>query len=354
MRERTLFGGIASSVRIMIAAFAVFALFTVLQPDALFANGYDTYPPPICWSPTGDMLMAVMDDELWVVSTDGYADVLGYGEVASPTFSEDGKYIAFVEDGELRVFGLSTRQMIDIETGGDVLDCAFDRTVPDGESSYQLYFTAGPRFYGCDIFRYDFKLETIFIETDTGDASASAPVPSPDKSGFAFVLHGIESPGGYEQLWFKAGPHSEIAPLTAEQEFGEWGYHESNPVFLDPHTIVFQRGGWGDWNLYSLDLNTGRETLFLNDAQQASVSRYRGIMAFTRRSYFAKTHEEYDWEIMPSVWVKYLDTGEAYKVSASGVWAEFPAVSPDGTHIAWIETVERPRVVIRTVVDAVG
>jgi hypothetical protein len=335
--------------------FPALVVLIISLETALFANGYEDNPPPVAWSPANNVLVAAINDELWIVDVLGYADILASGGVSSPTFSQDGFYLAFVQNGSLRVYDWILGIYIDVETGGDVIDCAFDRSADDDKATHMLYFTAGPLYYGCDIFKLDVDSGVLYEVTDEGDASASAPVPNPYKDEIALVLHGIESPGGYEQLHLLTGMGRTPKAATGGQSFGEYGYHESNPIYIDANTIIFQRGGWGDWTLYKLNTTTGREEIFLPDAQQPSMSRYRGIIAFTRRNYFEKMFEEYDWDLPPSVWVKYTETGETIQISPYNVWSEFPAVSADGTHIAWVERCgELERVAIRTLVDAVG
>ncbi len=335
-------------------ACAVFIAHAIASPTAAFANGYEENPPRLAWSPVENVLAAVVNDEMWLVRDCSYSDVIASGDVASPTFSQDGRYLAFVQGGNLMIYDMDTLICMAVVDTGEVIDCTFDRVEPDGRTSHKIYFTAGPLYYGCDIYIYDVASAEIFIVTDEGDASASAPVPNPYSDMIAFVLHGIESPGGYEQLYVKGGEFPEIRAATAAQPAGDWGYHESNPFFIGPNTIVFQRGGWGDWTLYKLDPSTKREEVFLPAAAQPSLSTYRNVLAFSRRDPYLVEEYEYDWEIPPTVWVIYLDTGAEYEISPYGVWAEFPAVSIDGTHIAWIEKGEFDRVVIRSVVDAVG
>jgi hypothetical protein len=341
-----------AAATILVALVVLIAL--SFSTGAAFANGYEENPPRLAWSPAENLLAAVVNDELWLIRDQSYADVVSSGAVASPTFSQDGRYLAFVQGGNVNLYDTDSRETKVVDDSGEAVDCTFDCVEPEGTLTHKLYFTAGPLYYGCDIYMYDVDNGQLYTVTDEGEASASAPVPNPYSDMIAFVLHGIDSPGSYEQLYIKGGEFGRIRAATGPQPAGEWGYHESNPVFIGPNTVVFQRGGWGDWSLYKLDLSTKREEIFLADAEQPSMSSFRNILAFTRRDQYLKEEYEYDWEIPPTVWVKFLDTDEEFQISASNVWAEFPAVSIDGTHIAWIEKGEFDRIVIRSVIDAVG
>lgn len=339
---------------VLAIACVFFVAHAIVAPSVAFANGYEENPPRLAWSPVENVLAAAVNDELWLVRDNSYAEVIASGAVASPTFSQDGRYLAFVQGGNLMIYDMDTLICMAVVDTGEVIDCTFDRVEPGGRTSNKIYFTAGPLYYGCDIYMYDVDNGQLYSITDEGDASASAPVPNPYSDMIAFVLHGIDSPGSYEQLHVKGGERGGIRAATSPQSAGEWGYHESNPFFIGPNTIVFQRGGWGDWTLYKLDLSTKREEVFLPAAAQPSLSTYQNVLAFSRRDPYLVEEYEYDWEIPPTVWVIYLDTGAEYQISPNNVWAEFPSVSIDGTHIAWVERGEFERVVIRSVVNAVG
>ena len=106
------------------------------------------------------------------------SELLESGGVSSPTFSQDGLYLAFIQNGELKVYDWMLSEYVETEAYGDVTDCSFDRAEDDEQATHFLYFTSGPLYYGCDIFRLDVDAGVLFEVTDEGDASASAPVTS--------------------------------------------------------------------------------------------------------------------------------------------------------------------------------
>src|SRR3990172_7379386 len=132
--------------RTAVGAFLTIALVSIAGQAATFANGYEDNPPRIVWSPAGNVLVGVVNDELWIVDVLGYADILESGGVSSPTFSQDGLYLAFIQNGELKVYDWMLSEYVETEAYGDVTDCSFDRAEDDEQASHFLYFTSAPLY----------------------------------------------------------------------------------------------------------------------------------------------------------------------------------------------------------------
>lgn len=332
-----------------------------LLASAAHSNGYNDYPSKLRWSPTGDFVAAAIDGELWIVFPAGHADMVAQGEIASPSVSPDGMLVAYVNGGNLMVYSFIEWENYILDDAGDILDCAFE-TAPGERKEFSLYYSKGERFYGCDIFSIRVEERqaglTFYGEeniTRTPNTSECSPSPSPFDDSIYFLSQGGDTPGGYEQLWHMKNDSSKPEAATGSSDFGEWGYHESNPVFFEEGTIFFERGGWGLWDLFALDPESGNESIVFAGAGKPSVSLYRGVLAFTRPDYYSIDHEMETWEYPLSVWVVDLETGYEFQVSPSGIHSDFPAVNSDGTRVAWIEQFGgRSRVVIRTTIDAVG
>jgi len=329
------------------------------------ANGYATYAPPLMWSPDSRWLAAVVGDglpqdgqtvigELRVCDRYGRYAVVGDG-CSSACFSPDSKWLAVVRDGDVWIYkvpeppgatarGDAASQPADIQAPqaigkitarGDVFDCRWGAG-PGGDAV--IYFTAGERFYGSAIFTLSWpSLAITRLLDNPPDGSAFAPVASPDGFNLLWLAqNGLTGQVGYERLMVYDQVWQASRLLTLPQQRPD-DYHESNAAFLDPGTVLFQRGGWGDWNLHRLDLETGKETLELTDAELPSFSADGRHLAFVRRDYAAKKVAEYDWEVPTSVLLRDRQSGGEWQVSAPGVMACFPAIAPDGSTIAWIE-----------------
>ncbi|MEP0814024.1 MAG: PD40 domain-containing protein [bacterium] len=323
----------------------------LLTAAPAFANGYGEYPPKLVWSPDGFHLAAVVGTELWIVDAYGSAYGIAYESPSSPSWSPDGSQLAYVQNGKLFIYGYSSDLSQQVRMLSGVLDCAF---LPDADNP-RVLVSYGERFYGCDIGLYEVRTGRFEPLVESRDQSECSPVPNPDGSGFAYLVQGDGMPGGYEQIFYKPFGRKPGRALTGIADFGEWGYHESNPRWTGEGLLLFERGGWGDWHLYQFDVESGTEELFLADAEQPALSKYMGMIAFVRRDPELKAEYEYDWEIAPSVWLRHQESGDEFQISPPGTWAEYPAISPDGTHVAWIEIhAEMPQVVIRTVVNALG
>jgi peptidyl-prolyl cis-trans isomerase A (cyclophilin A) len=324
--------------------------------QAAFADGYDVYAAPLAWSPDGRLLAAAVNAKwprdytlsegaLRLYGRNGeVVSELATGLCGSPSFSPDGKLLAAVVDGNLAIYEVATGKPWSAfapaegspAAGGKVLDCLWRA---DSQRGSTLWYTAGDRFYGCACY-------TLDPATGRGDkvwgddrgGSVLAPEPSPDAR-FLVALHQNAAGGGdaaYERLY--VWPRDGQAKQATKSQLRKDDYHESNALFLDGHTVLFQRGGWGDWRLVRLDLATGKEYIEVPDAQQPALDGRGHWLAFARRDFAAKqAAEDHPWDTPSSVMVRDLTGVGEYDVSTPGVYAELPALTPDGARIAWLE-----------------
>ncbi len=332
-----------------------FALLCLLAPGMAWANGYDAYANPVAWSPDSKQAAYIQADawpyasgpangDLVLADTRNHREVLLSGELTSPCFSPDGKYLAVVLDGDLVAYQLEAGHAYWLTVRGDVLDCCF-APVPGRDGAQRVIFSAGERFYGSKIYSMPFSPEAEAqpeLVTNTGAGiSCFGPAPAPDGRRFLFLhQYSYEVPDSsavYERLYWLADGEAQVAQQLTLPQQREDDYHESNVCWLDADTIVFQRGGWGDWRLIRKDLVSGDESILFTDAQQPSLSADGAWLAFTRRDYRAKEEAEYAWDVPGSVWVQKVGTRRLRKVSANGLDAAHPAVSPDGTRVAWLQ-----------------
>jgi Tol biopolymer transport system component len=117
----------------------------------------------------------------------------------------------------------------------------------------------------------------------------------------------------------------------------------------DPLEIIFQRGGWGDWKLIRLG-GDGVEHVELEDAEEPSISADGRWLAFVRRPAYAKAQAEYDWDVVPEIWLADRECHCLWHVEHSIAGGEFPTLSPDGSRLAWIEFNDgRVQTVVRSV-----
>ena len=88
-------------------------LFPALLPAA-YGNGYDHYPPDLVWSPVEDVLVAALENSLVIWTPYKGSVTVAEGEAASPTFTPDGEWVAFILDGRYT----TSRSIIPIAADG--------------------------------------------------------------------------------------------------------------------------------------------------------------------------------------------------------------------------------------------
>lgn len=327
------------------------ACLALLLPTLAFANGYETYPTPLVWSPDSTLLASV-EAESWPYN-DGLVtgslrlyhfdgtplhELLAGSSIGSPAFSPDG-LLACVHEGKIAVFEgyLEPSSVRFINVPAPALDVTFEIDTDDE----WLLASLGERFYGADIWRVSLDGKSLQQQTHTGpDASAFAPMPKMPSDLFVYNFQpGYDSGFAYERLW-----HLPDSPqqLTEPQSPADWpdDYHESNAVRFTGDAsgpyLLFQRGGWGDWSLYLLD-NYFNESLEIADAQQPTVSADGRWLAFVRRPVYAKEQVEYDWDVIPQIFLADRECHQLWRVETGIAGGEFPALSPDGSRLAWLE-----------------
>lgn len=320
-------------------------------PATARANGYGVNSPALAWSPTGEWLAAVVgatwppDDlvtgELRLYDRYGRYAVLAHGIVGSPSFSPDGA-LAAVVDGNVWLFAVQGIQSPgqwsgkpqQCTTRSDVLDCRFG-PVTSGIDSL-LYFSAGERFYGSGIYTLSAPGQVPKLLAQLG-AETSVYGPVPAANGLVCYLQqpGPDA-GAYERLMYGQpgfGPCAQVCrPFRRADD-----YHESNPLWLGERTLLFQRGGWGDWTLLRVDTQTQNEVIEANDAESPSLSNDLRLLAFARRDPAAKALSEAIWELPCSIWVRDRQQGIEQQLSPAGADCQQPALSPDGKRVAWLE-----------------
>jgi hypothetical protein len=333
----------------------------VYHPLPASANGYDVYASPLCWSPDGQYLAAVVAEgwpvedelvpgEMRLYTRDGRYSVLATGDsLGSPSFSADSHWLAFIHDGWLVAY---EQQPDGSWSGGDCFNGARDcRCAGNGVGPEGVLLTSGERFYGCNVLAFDLtSMEAQPLVPAAPEASLFSPLISPAGTTLlALFQDSLDEHSVYERI-VRFDPASGSFIRLCQPEAREWDYHESNFVFVDDDTLLFQRGGWGDWRLYRYELAAGREYLEAGDAQQPSISGDGRYLAFTRRDPQLKAQAEYDWEVPPTVWLRDRQRGAERQLSKSGAAAEFPAISPDGGKVAWLQmgTTEAVSVIIRS------
>ncbi len=316
----------------------IFAFITALAllPEA-YGNGYDDYPPDLAWSPVGDVLVAALDDRLVIWTPDEGQITVAEGEAASPAFTPDGEWVAFILDGMIHYFQVDTphafRQPVHT---GEAVACTFD---PLGDHRDPvLCFTT--QFLGSDIYVTGlFSGDTFVLLDEYSDARVNAPVISPDGSNIACMNFAM-NPTWYEELYIigASAPSGRRARAdTTFQNRGEW--HESKPVWITDDVLLFQIGGWGEWELRFLNIESGIDKFFLDNASQVSAALDGQLLAFCRKDPLPSADFGRAWEDPTTVWIMKRETMYLRQVSEQGEWAIQPALSPCGSYLAWIEMV---------------
>ncbi|MBN2587441.1 MAG: PD40 domain-containing protein [Candidatus Fermentibacteraceae bacterium] len=298
-------------------------------------NGYGDYPPDLAWSPVENVLAAALEDGLLLWEEHLGTILVAEGEVSSPAFSPDGEYVAFIMDREIYYFETdhpeSPRKLVQAE---NAVSCTFDTQGFQGD--HVLCYST--RYLGSQLYVTSLGSgEALLLLPEDSDARLNAPTVSPDGTNIACVNF-TNTPGWYEELYIigDAAPHGARARAcnTLRNEF-DW--HESNPVWIDNDVLVYQIGGWGDWELRFLSIRTGGEKLLLDNAHQPCAALDGRYLAFCRRDPFPRVEWGPAWDDPTSVWVMDRETGYLSQASDPGEWAVEPAISNDGEYIAWIQ-----------------
>ena len=191
------------------------------------------------------------------------------GAIDSPRFSPDGKNLAFraYDAGEPRIMAIS------VETGTVLkvfspYETGYARVLgwtQDGRHVYAVpsHSAGGP------------SLDTIDVETEQVVASTALP---PDVERFSLspsgesllMLSRPDPPAGQEQgtaLVLRSLEDGSDTLLTEESSF-RFGWD------FDSRHVLYMKGRWGhdDNRLYSLSLDTGEETLLVDDMQDFNLA----------------------------------------------------------------------------------
>ncbi len=315
---------------------AILSLAVVSVPAA-YGNGYDDYPPDLAWSPAADVLVVALEDRLVIWTPDKGQVTVAEGEAASPTFTPDGSWVAFILDGSVHYFQVdnpqSCRQPVHI---GDAVACTFD---PQGQPRDPvLCFTT--HFLGSDLFVTDlFSGDVFLLLPEYSEARFNAPVISPDGSNIACTNFDM-NPGWYEELYIIGTSAPSGRRARADTTFhNEWEWHESNPVWITDKVLLFQIGGWGDWELRYLNVESGIDKIFMDNASQVSAVLNGQLLAFCRKDPFPVADYGRSWEDPTTVWIMDMESDYLTQASRQGEWATQPVLSPDGKYLAWIELV---------------
>jgi len=304
----------------------------------LHGNGYDDYPPDLAWSPVDDVLVAALEDRLIIwTPNEGQVTVIE-GDAASPAITPDGSWVAFILDGTVRYFQTDNpqtcRQLLHI---GEAVACTFD---PLGHyRDPVLCFTT--RFLGSDIFVTGLFSDDVFLLLpENSEARVNAPVISPDGTNIACMNFAM-NPTWYEELYIIGASAPSGRRARADTTFrSEWEWHESNPVWITERLLLFQIGGWGDWELRFLNIESGIDKVFMDNASQVTAVLDGQLLAFCRKDPFPVADFGRSWEDPTTVWIMNSESGYLTQASSPGEWATQPVLSSDGRYLAWIELVQ--------------
>lgn len=316
-------------------AFSMVLTVLLIEAGEAPCNGYGDYPPDLAWSPVDNALLAALDDRLLLWREHFGSETVVEGETFSPAVSPDGEYGVYIMDGYIYYLDLdrpgSSRRLLQV-SGAE--SCAFD-TRSDPDEPVICYTTD---FLGSQLYATGLgTAEVAVLLPEDSEARLNAPSVSPDGRNIVCVSFG-HTPGWYEELYIIGDAAPEGARARGSTIFNRSSdWHESNPVWLSDELILFQIGGWGNWELRFLSIRTGGEKLLLDNAHQPSATLDGRYLAFCRKDPFPQATWGRAFEDPTTVWVMDRESGYLAQASEPGEWAEQPAISPDGEYLAWIE-----------------
>ena len=325
-------------------------VFSVLRPAV--GNGYGNYPSDIAWSDHGEYLLARLDTELVLVEVDGDSVAVISGDPMSPSISPGGRFGAFTMDGGLFFFPVSDPSDVrSVPWATHAETCFFDPAA-DPEEPVLVYASDSP--YGTLHAASPTSAGSRLLNPE-GRFHLKAPVLSPGGTAIACVNFAT-NPTWYEELFLLGGPYPHGTRARRDSTFRGWSeWHESNPVWLTDGELLFQIGGWGDWELRVLNIETREDSVLIEDAQEPSAALEGRLVAFCRTDPLPDPALNQSWEKPTMVMMLNTATGYLTKASGNGEWAVQPALSPDGEHIAWIRITDRGRsLVVRDTEEFIG
>lgn len=305
---------------------------TVLISAVLLANGYGDYPPRIAWSPVDEVLLASLENSLVLWEEYSGTTTVATGRTSSPAFSPDGEHAVFIMDREIYYFQVDRPGSIrPLLQAGEAASVTFD-PLSDPDEPVICYTRD---FLGSQIFVTTLGPSEVFVLVpEDPDARVNAPLISPDGRNLACVSFGM-TPGWYEELYLYGDDAPAGRRARSSKTFEDrFDWHESNPVWLSSDLLLFQIGGWGEWELRFLSIRTGGEKVLLDNGHQPSAALDGRYLAFCRNDPFAGPGPS--WEDPTTVWVMNRESGYLAQASEPGEWAREPAISPGGEYLAWI------------------
>ncbi|MBD3276988.1 MAG: hypothetical protein GF388_01700 [Candidatus Aegiribacteria sp.] len=317
--------------------YTVFAALVLMLfvPLTVSGNGYGEYPSPLAWSPCDDILLCSLEDHLVMWTPDDDEEILFQGETVSPSFSACGEYAAFVANASIHYFQVDhSISLMELFHAGRANALDFD--VGGSSSNPSMCYTRD--FLGSLLYATTLRESDVFtLLPERTEMRLSSPVVSPDGKNIACVRFGA-APGWWEELFIlgDAAPEGGRARADSSCE-GDSQWHESSPSWLSSDSLVFQMGGWGEWDLWVLDIYTGEDSLLIENGRQPSAALDGRLVAFSRRDTFGGAGGTPMWDIPTSVWILDRHTGYLVQASSDGVCAKHPAISTEGEYIAWIE-----------------
>lgn len=320
---------------VMIKCILLVIVLSLTLLHAVYGNGYDDYPPDLVWSPVEDVLVAALEDRLVIWTPYEGQVTVAEGEAASPAFTPDGEWVAFILDGTIHYFQVDNPQSCRrIPHTDERVACTFD---PMGHyRDPVLCFTT--RFLGSDIYATGLFSDDVFVLLpENSEVRVNAPVISPDGNNIACVNFAM-NPTWYEELYIIGTSAPLGIRARTDTTFYNWSeWHESNPVWITNKVLMFQIGGWGEWELRFLNIESGIEKLFMKNAHQVCSALDGRLLAFCRNDPFPEADFGRSWEDPTSVWIMDRESDYLTQASQPGEWATRPAISYDADYFAWIE-----------------